>query len=380
MNEGPNYAGSTVTIGVAFGDNLGPDDLASAVVSVSDPTGVALVDAAALTFDADTRQWFYQWLTPADGGNRTYLIQALATGLDGSLTPWWSTVALAAPPGSTLPDQPDGVPPVSAHFLSPWCDEADIPLGRLKDSKGQPITDVNLGWMIASATNLLYTLSGRKYRSGRSRVRPCAIVPTYLSQPFLYPYGSMSGFGSAFGFGPGWAWSGTLGLGFWQYGQDLSQVVLQGPVTRVNQVILNGVPLSAGQYQVLAGRRLVLAQGVGAWPWQQNPALAIDQPGTALIDYEWGNAAPPDGRLAAAELAIELTISFSGQDPNRLSPLTLSAASEGVNQSDKAPLEYLLKDLTRIPSVDLFLRAHNPRRRRRRAVFLAPNSVQASET
>jgi hypothetical protein len=268
------------------------------------------------------------------------------------------------------------VAPAAETWLSPWCNEDDIPTRRLAK-----VQDIDIGRMIGVATDLLYCFSGRQYRTGRSRIRPTTINSSYANQSFLYPYSSMSGYGSAWGFAAGWAWTAP-GMGWWNNGQDLAEVVLQGPVTRINQVLVNGVELVEGaDYTLYDRRRLVrninpASQGASAWPWEQQLQLPLSYPGTWLIDYEWGRPVPASGWAACVELTIELALSFSGSDLSVLSNRVVSMASEGVSVQVADSIAHLRDNIIPLPWCAAFLKAKNPNGLRRRASFLAPNSVQ----
>lgn len=284
-------------------------------------------------------------------------------------------------PGGTTEANPVVGP---QHFIAPWCVEDDIPPKRV-----QGIRDVDLARSIAGATNLLYTLSGRQFRTGRSVVRPCAPSSSYGTQSYLYPYSSMSGYGAAWGFAAGWSWT-AVGMGWWQNGQDLSELVLQGPVRRINQVIVDGEDLGGWNpggpgnpnFTLYDGRRLVrnAVQGgngaaSNAWPWNQQLQLDLTNPGTFAVDYEWGRPPPPDGVIAAIELSVAVAQALSGDDDTKLPSRVLSVVTQGISIAVGDPLTYIREDLTGLPLCDLFLNAQNPAKLRRRSVFLAPNTV-----
>ena len=273
---------------------------------------------------------------------------------------------------TTLPE------PQSQHYLAPWCEEADIPQRRR-----QHLDDVSLAFSISIATDLLFTLSGRQFRSGRSVVRPTEIGSAYGQQSYLYPYSSMSGYGAAWGFAAGWSWT-AMGMGWWQGGQDLSEVVLQGPVRRINMVIVDGTVLQPTDYTVYDGRRLVRnvdasGQTGGAWPWKQQLQLPLTESGTWAIDYDWGKPPPDAGKAACIELAVEIARSLSGDDTARLPARVLSVATQGVNTAVGDALSFVQQSLSGIPIVDLFLKAYNKAGLRRRSIMLAPNSQQGRE-
>lgn len=268
---------------------------------------------------------------------------------------------------------------VSKHWIGAWCEEDDVPRSRLQD-----VTDVDVAFAIAAASNLLYVLSGRQYRAGRSVGRPTAVNSGWNYQSSLYPYSSMSGYGAAWGFAAGWAWA-AIGMGWWQIGQDAAEMRLQGPIRRINNIMIDGTslgpwPPSNPNYTVYDRMRVVLnvagALGITAWPWEQNLQLGLDQPGTSLVDYEWGKSPPPAGKLAAIALTIELALSISGSDDCRLPDRVTSVATEGITTQVGDALQYVREELTGIPAVDIFLRAVNPAKLRRRSIFIGPNSTQ----
>lgn len=282
-------------------------------------------------------------------------------------------------PGPTPVVQPDGIPPTTQVLVAPYCTESDVPVGLYTDSNGRVITDVPLGLAICAATEVLFNKTRQKYRSGRTVARPTRIVNTFGAQSFLYPYSSMSGYGSAWGFGDSWTWS-SLGGGWWQYTQDLAEVVLQAPVTRINQVMVDGAVLDPANYTLYNQRRLVRnidAAGTngGAWPWNQSTQLPLSEAGTWSIDYEWGRPTPSMGKMACAELAAELMKALSGQDPSKLPSQVQSFASQGVNIAIGHAVDYLTANLTGLPICDAWIKAENPIGSRHRPVILSPNDV-----
>ena len=183
----------------------------------------------------------------------------------------------------TLPIAP--AEPAVEAWIAPWCLETDLPTARLAD-----VPDVDVGRMIGAATDVLYCFSGRQFRTGRSRVRPTSINSSYGTQSYLYPYSSMSGYGAAWGFAAGWSWT-AVGMGWWQSGQDLSEVVLNGPVTRINEVWVDGEQLAPSEYTLYDGRRLIrnldpAGTSSSAWPWNQQLQLPLSYPGTWCADEE----------------------------------------------------------------------------------------------
>lgn len=273
---------------------------------------------------------------------------------------------------------------LTGHSVNPWCTENDLPARRLAQ-----IQDIDQAFMIGAATELLYILSGRQFRTGRSIVRPSAINSSYGTQSYLYPYSSMSGYGAAWGFAAGWSWT-AVGMGWWQNGQDLAELELQGPVTRINNVYvdgqnLGGWPPTNPNFTLYDRKRLVrnVNQGdqsaTSAWPWNQQLQLPLTESGTFAIDYEWGRGPGPMGKLACIELTVQLCLALSGDVESQLPARVLTVATEGVSMAVGDPLSYIREDLTGLPVCDMFLNAKNPAKLRRRSVFLAPNSILGRE-
>jgi hypothetical protein len=173
-------------------------------------------------------------------------------------------------------------------------------------------------------------------------------------------------------------------MGFWQNAQDLSEVLLQGPVTAINSVIVNGAYLNPSDYTLYDGRRLVrnldqTGSTSSSWPWNQNLALPLTESGTFAIDYSYGRVPPPMARLACIELAVELSRALSGEDNTRLPQRVLSIATEGISVAVGDAMTYVRDSLIGIPICDLFLNQVNPNKLRRRSIILAPNTIQTRE-
>ena len=274
----------------------------------------------------------------------------------------------------------------SATYLAAWCEPSDLSAARLAG-----VTDVDRELACLYASALLYRLSGRAYRSGRTIGRPTQIDSPYGSQNYLYPYSSMSGYGAAWGYAAGWAWT-QIGMGWWQGGMDRTRITLQGRIRKINEIMVDGESLGSWSpeqgntyYAVFDRRevvRLAAQAGVssGAWPWAQQLELPISEPGTWLIDYDWGVSVPADGKMAAIILAQEVALSMTGSDETALSPRILSIASQGVQIAVGDPMESINLSRTGLPVVDMWLQSVNPGgKRRRRAVILSPNTVQVRE-
>lgn len=356
---------------------------ASATITIYDENlANVIVATVAMLWNGTLATWVYTWDTSALPAG-VYQIRIVITPISGLPVPLLDEVSYT--PGLTAPatPQPVGVVPATQMFLEPYCTEADIPPKRLLDSNGARITDVPIGLCIAAATDLLYKRTRRRFRSGRAVVRPAQVVNANGLQSFLYPWNSASMWG--WGSGWGYAWGlGEFGLG-WQTGASQSEIVLQGPVTKINSVMIDGLVLPASAYTLYDRRRLVLnldasGQTTAVWPWNQDIQLPLSAPGTAQLDWEWGLPVTPLGRMACAEMSIALLMSLSGQDSAALPARATRVNTEGVEVAIGDALEYLKEGWTGLPIVDAFIGTENPTKSRRRARFLSPESVLGRST
>ncbi len=175
--------------------------------------------------------------------------------------------------------------------VAPWCNADDVTASMPGFTGGNAtIVGVDLDLVTAAATLILYRLSGRQYRGVHtSFVRPKILSGGWRVLP--YPYGSYS-YGSGYGFGyGGWWGGGTLGAPGWDSPcPPMDEIILQGPVLSIIEVLVDGVPLIAGQdYQLYDHRRLVRSTPTvptsnPGWPQIQDLSLPVTEPLTWCVD------------------------------------------------------------------------------------------------
>lgn len=251
---------------------------------------------------------------------------------------------LVAPPSTPTP-QP--APPLSDQWVKP---------GQLANCIACD-SCVDLALICGAVAGLLYRLSGRKFGVRRAAVRPTRIV-TASSNWVLG--------------GSGWQLAPASIFFCW----DDADLVLNGPVTEIHAVKLNGTVLDASQYVLINKRVLRLTSG-GAWPGNQNPAVPDTQPGTVLVDYSWGVPVPAGGRLAAQETACQYAKGANGEDC-ALPPNLVRQTRQG-NTLDFAGSDWMAPGgSTGLPNVDRWVRSVNKAGAVRPPSVTSPDSMQGA--
>lgn len=239
-------------------------------------------------------------------------------------------------------------------LCEPWIDDEDLcaPCDTMS-------TDPDLlATLRESASEILYVLSGRQFPGtcNTSTVRP------YLRR-------------NDCGFDPV-----TRRV-------DSSQVLLDHfPVASITTVKVresNGGPLvtlDSSLYRLDNSQILVrLDDPTGSnpgWPLYQD--LNQNEGGDGRffeVTYAWGQAPPLAGKKAAAVLTCELILACdpSTQGKCRLPARTQSITRQGVAVEFVDAAQFLEDDLTGLYEVDIFLKAYNPHKLRRRATVWSPD-------
>jgi hypothetical protein len=219
-------------------------------------------------------------------------------------------------------------------------------------------TAAQAGIDIASA--ILYELTGRRWSGIENGVvRPSAqdsslsfLVPDWV--PAWGSYDSLEG---------ACVPSNRIDIGYY-------------PVLNVTQVRLNGVVVAANTYQLQNRKDLVRVDG-GVWPCSQDLFSAPTQPDTFEISFVHGIEPPEAGKLACAVYAVELAKSFCNLDcalPQR----TQYATRQGISTIMLDPLNVIERGMIGLPTVDSWVRAVNPYKRRKRAMMMSGKDIEPS--
>lgn len=235
------------------------------------------------------------------------------------------------------------------------------------------------------ASQLMYELTARQFQGTCQRkVRPCrqtcqcwgAGTAVGGLGPWYWPSG-ISGY-----WWGGWSWisecGDTCGCGHESY------VRLAGyPIQRILQVKVNGDVLVEGVDYRLDGRRdLIRLADLTAdpvvdrfWPACQDLSLPDTEPGTYSVTYEWGAPPPEGGKLAAAQLAVEL---FRASPANggecRLPNRVERVVRQGITMDRIVPVADMLRaGQTGLGLVDAFIAMTNPQNAKRRSAVYSPD-------
>jgi len=226
---------------------------------------------------------------------------------------------------------------------------------------------------IAAASEILYELSARRFPGLCERtVRPCQTAGMFCGiQTLSRGYVVLP---------PDWGWNGV------SWGMDcgctpLSSVELAGrPVRDILEVVIDGVVLDPGEYR-LDGQQYLVRMNGGRWPACQRLDLEDTEVGTWSVTYEYGQAIPLIGQMAARDLAFEIYKSCDATDTEGDCELP-----EGVTRVTRQGITYELPALiswgrdftgiwrTGLTLVDAFLNAYNPRGLQRRPILYVPGA------
>lgn len=152
------------------------------------------------------------------------------------------------------------------------------------------------------------------------------------------------------------AWVNSCGHGHGCSCGAVSRIELPGPVGRVDEVLLDGAPLTEGADFLVYDDGLIRVGG--SWPTCQNLGVPLGEPGTLAVTYL--NAYVPDygGAVAAGLLACEFAKACQGDKNCRLPRGTRSVTRQGI--SIELAADAFENGLTGIREVDSWVKAWNP--------------------
>jgi hypothetical protein len=274
---------------------------------------------------------------------------------------------------------PDGhaYPTLPAGPCTPWATAEDVfaSAGGVPDS-----IDVNAE--IEAAGWLLWNLSARQFSGGcLETVRPCMTGGGCWGLAGVESNGvnlAIAGADWWFGWGlGGWGWRNG-GEGYRACGcGGLSSVTLSGyPVTSIVQVTIGSDVVDPSTYR-LDARRFLVRTGLDSngarlhWPACQKLYLDAGEPGTWSVEYEYGSPVPAMGKLAAAELALQLYYARTGSDDCVLPTGVTRIVRQGITIERLQPM-FVKGQRTGLPLVDGFLAGANPNGLRRRPAVMSP--------
>jgi len=219
------------------------------------------------------------------------------------------------------------------------------------------VTDFAAEAGIEIATSVLYELTGRRWSGTETSVlRPSA---EDTSTKFLVP-DWVEGWGEFDGSLEPCAPTNRLEIGVF-------------PVAEILSVKVDGVVVPPSVYQLQERKYLVRVDG-NDWPCTQDLSLPDSAADTFSVTVSHGIAPPDAGRYCCAVYAVELAKSFCNLDcalPQR----TQYATRQGVSTILSDPLNVIFRGMVGLPTVDSWVRAVNPHRRRKRSMVVSNRTV-----
>lgn len=214
--------------------------------------------------------------------------------------------------------------------------------------------DPNAADAIAAASHILWELSGRRWNGVRSVTEVYAQIAPPEPDNELFP---------------------------------ATPYLDRGRITNVpsacarcgcsHLVPLRGVPVIELESVTVGTRRLSLLHDVAlmdySWLSLGKTTSCWGSCGDVTVSYTYGSKPPALGRMAARELANQF-LWYAADDVRCAIPERVTSVSrEGVSWTLLDPQDFLENGRTGIYTVDLFLKAVNPERRRMRSRVFSPD-------
>ena len=206
-----------------------------------------------------------------------------------------------------------------------------------------------------AATGILWALSGRRYGTRISKVRPilgsCSVAPWWQTRV----YSSLDPWSNGYGFMP--VSCGACGGGGACH-CDPSIFKLSSKAHEVSGVKVDGTTLDPSEWELVESRWLRRIDG--AWPRCQNPDLPDTEAGTMSFVLRWGPLPPATSKTAMAKLTAELVKAKVNDKTCELPSRVQSVARQGISFALLDPMTFLDEGKTGMYLVDQFLVVANP--------------------
>jgi hypothetical protein len=230
------------------------------------------------------------------------------------------------------------------------------------------------------ASTFLWAATGRRFGSCPVTIRPVRRRHWEPIQYQVYPVTpgaqGLNQPGGPFLFGGKWF---NAGCNTACCGNRECALVLRGPVTGVEDVLVDGqvVPASAYRVDVSRGVYLLVRVDGECWPVCQNLTADVTEVGTFEVTYDVGVAVPPALQIATGLLACEYAKSLTGGAcalPARMTRLTRQGVEVEVAPPDPE------NGMTGIKIVDDIVTALNPSRRHSPPRVMSPDLDDCDRT
>lgn len=211
-----------------------------------------------------------------------------------------------------------------------------------------------------AASYLMWAFSGRKYHGIRTVTEryecPCSsplVTSKWAATPSIVN-GNITNVPS----GSGCGCPDTVA------GRHLKLRLRGAPVRSVQKVSKGGVELTSSDYKIMNGNLLTITSGI-------TDICGLE------VTYTYGVNVPGAGRLAAKKLAYELVLSWEGDDACALPSNLTSVSRQGISFAVFDKQDFLDEGRTGVYEIDLFLRAVNPDKARKKVKVFSPDLPKA---
>jgi hypothetical protein len=234
---------------------------------------------------------------------------------------------------------------------------------------------------LSIATLVMWSATGRRYGPCEITVRPCqdqGYGETYRVFPAWW--GGDSGWSGSLPYLWGGVWYNGCGCGDRCCCAPRCEVILDGPVSSITEVLVRGdvVPDDEYRVDVAGGSYRLVKLTDGCWPTCQDFDQGQDGADAFAVTYTRGAQVPTSLLRATGLLACELGKAIVGAPcalPQRLSSLT----RQGVTAEFVATELDVSTFQTGINEVDMVIRALNPSQRTRPPVVISPDSFTSRD-
>lgn len=226
---------------------------------------------------------------------------------------------------------------------------------------------------LSIATTVMWAATGRQFGACEITVRPCQskeLAEAYRAYPAWWTYREQGG-PYPFLFDGVWR---NCGCGTGCCCRPRCEILLDGPVDSIVEVLVGGVAAPVTEYRVdvAQGSYRLVKTSEGCWPTCQDLNQPGDGPDAFMVTYGRGTPVPASVLDATAILACNLAKQLAGGDcgfPPRMTSLT----RQGVTAEFIVEAASIDLFTTGINLVDMVIRAHNPSRRTRPPMVLSPD-------
>jgi hypothetical protein len=242
-----------------------------------------------------------------------------------------------------------------------WVDIADVIkyLGADAPEEGDAEGQQRLEDAITSASELLYSLSGRKFPGELTAiVRP---QPMRMSE-YLHSRVSHNW--------PSYTWGLCHGSPHRRCEAPVSIGLGRSPLVSIQGVVIDEEVIDPSTYRI-DDQKWLTRTDCGAWP------LCGCTCDTFMIDFTFGEKPPQLGADAALILAAEMYRAMTPGATCKLPARLTSIQRQGISMAVIDPMDFMDKGLTGVYQIDMFLQAYNPGRHIRKPTVWSPDVPNA---